>query len=170
MSKVPLYIVTGASGSGKSTVVKELRRVMPDYDVFDYDALIKVMRDDEDDEIDKNKLKNIWLRVARGIAESGRSAIICGRIQPQDIKKCKDFDYFRRIYYLVLHCDEKTREKRLRARSTMTDKKLQSNIDLAKKLIRRADQYSPTMPVIDTSKTNAAKVAKRISKWIHGHK
>lgn len=29
--KLPLFIVTGASGSGKTYVIKELRRMMPDF-------------------------------------------------------------------------------------------------------------------------------------------
>lgn len=33
--KLPLFIVTGASGSGKTYVIKQLRRLMPDYDIFD---------------------------------------------------------------------------------------------------------------------------------------
>jgi adenylylsulfate kinase-like enzyme len=50
----PLYIVTGASGSGKSTVVAELRCQLPECVVFDADLLWGRT----------NEYHNIWLRIA----------------------------------------------------------------------------------------------------------
>lgn len=37
--KLPLCIVSGSSGSGKSYVINELRKIMPEFDIFDIDAL-----------------------------------------------------------------------------------------------------------------------------------
>jgi dephospho-CoA kinase len=168
MSKVPLYIVTGAKGTGKTTIIKELRKLMPEYAVFDYDDIIEFINDDLR-KFDKHKLLNIWLRVARNIAESGRKTIICGIIRPDDVEKCSDFDNFKHVYYLALHCDDQTREIRLQKRKRMTEKKLQRNNDFAKWLIEIADKYNPPMPIIDTSKTDVTKVAQQIREWIHGH-
>ncbi|MDQ0884710.1 nucleoside kinase [Peribacillus sp. V2I11] len=164
MSKAPLYIITGAGASGKTFVVNELRRILPDYNVFDYDVLFQFLKNK--DKVDKQQIQNIWLRVAREIAESGRTTIICGLIKPQDIEICKDFHYFSHIYYLVLHCDEKTREIRLRTRKKMTDEKIQYIKKLAKWFIEIADKYNPPMPIIDTSKTDVTKVAEQIREWI----
>ncbi|WP_269474657.1 hypothetical protein [Paenibacillus sp. URB8-2] len=36
--KLPLFIVTGASGVGKTTVMQGLRALLPDFDVFIYSA------------------------------------------------------------------------------------------------------------------------------------
>jgi dephospho-CoA kinase len=168
MSKVPLYIVTGAKGTGKTTIIKDLRKLMPEYAVFDYDDIIEFINDDLR-KFDKHKLLNIWLRVARNIAESGRKTIICGIIRPDDVEKCIDFDNFKHVYYLALHCDDQTREIRLQKRKRMTEKKLQRNNDFAKWLIEIADKYNPPMPIIDTSKTDVTKVAQQIREWIHGH-
>jgi dephospho-CoA kinase len=168
MSKVPLYIVTGAKGTGKTTIIKDLRKLMPEYAVFDYDDIIEFINDDLR-KFDKHKLLNIWLRVARNIAESGRKTIICGIIRPDDVEKCIDFDNFKHVYYLSLHCDDQTREIRLQKRKRMTEKKLQRNNDFAKWLIEIADKYNPPMPIIDTSKTDVTKVAQQIREWIHGH-
>ncbi|MFD0696375.1 AAA family ATPase [Paenibacillus sp. GCM10027628] len=172
MSKVPLYIVTGASGSGKTTVIKELRRLMPDYDVFDYDDIIPFINEDKArfNKETTHLIQNIWLRVARDIAESGRITILCGIVSPKDIEKCEDLHYFSHIYYLILHCDDKTRETRLRTRKRMTEQKIQSNLKLARSFIKNADKYSPPMPIVDTSKTDAAKVAKQIKEWVQEQK
>lgn len=63
--KLPLFIVTGASGSGKTFVIKELRRILPDFDIFDPDHLVEFIGHDWE------KVRNIWLRVARNIAQGG---------------------------------------------------------------------------------------------------
>ena len=38
----PLFVVTGASGAGKSTIVEPLRRRLPGYEVFEADVLLHV--------------------------------------------------------------------------------------------------------------------------------
>jgi len=164
MSKLPLFIVTGAGASGKTFVVKELRKIMPDYDVFDYDTIFQFLK--KDDKVDKHQIQNIWLRVAREIAESGRKTIICGLIKPEDIEICKDFHYFSHIYYLILHCDEETRETRLRERKKMTNEKIRYIKKLSKWFIEIAKNNNPPMPIIDTSKTDVTKVAEQIRAWI----
>lgn len=165
MPKVPLYIVTGVSGSGKTFVAKELRRIMPDYVVFDYDTVFNVLRNSPE-KVDKHQVQKIWLRVARDIAESGRKTIICGLIKPQDIEICKEIRYFSHIHYLILHCDDQTREMRLSARENMTNKKIQYIKKLAKWFVEIADKYKPPIPIIDTTKTEVSKVAEQIKEWI----
>lgn len=64
--KLPLFFVTGSRGSGKTYVITELRKVLPEFDIFDIDNLR------ECGITDQIQILNIWLRVARNIAESGR--------------------------------------------------------------------------------------------------
>ncbi|MBU5348357.1 AAA family ATPase [Paenibacillus lautus] len=160
-SKFPLFIVTGASGSGKTYVIKELRRLMPDFDIFDPDNLIEFIGHDWE------MMRNIWLRVARNIAENGRMTIICGTMMPWDIEKCADFPFFKHVYYLNLHCDEETREKRLRERN-WAEEEIQNHKNFAKRLLEIADEvYNPPMPTIDTTVTDVTEVASRIKEWVH---
>jgi hypothetical protein len=39
---LPLFVVTGASGTGKSTVMEPLRARLPDVEVFDVDVTLQV--------------------------------------------------------------------------------------------------------------------------------
>lgn len=161
--KIPLFIVTGASGVGKTTVIKELRGLLPDVDIFDIDSIHQFVGDDW------NKIQNIWLRVARNIAESGRISIICGTMMPWDVEKCEDYQYFKGIYYLNLHCDDETRELRLRARN-WSEEMIQDHKSFAKWLLENADKaYIPPMPTVDTSKTGVKEVALQIREWVRGH-
>lgn len=159
-SKLPLFIITGASGSGKTYVIKELRSIMPDYDIFDPDNLVEFIGHDWE------KMRNIWLRVARNIAQSGRMTILCGTMMPWDIEKCVDFPFFKHVYYLNLHCDEVTREKRLRERN-WPDEDIQNHINFAKRLIEIAhEDFNPPMPTIDTSNTDVTNIASEIKEWV----
>lgn len=157
---VPLFIVTGASGSGKTYVVQELRKIMPDYDIFDPDALIEFMGHDWE------KIRNVWLRVARNIAQSGRSTIICGTMMPWDVEQCADFAFFKHVYYLNLHCDEETREKRLLDRN-WSEEEIQNHKNFANRLLELADEaFDPPMPTIDTSNIDVTEVASQIKNWV----
>lgn len=159
-SKLPLFIVTGASGSGKSYVIQDLRRLMPDFDIFDPDHLVDFVGHDWE------KIRNIWLRVARNIAESGRMTIICGTMMPWDIEKCADYSLFKHVYYLNLHCNEETREKRLRERN-WPEEEIQNHLNFAERLLEIAGEaYNPPMPTIDTTETNVTEVASQIKGWV----
>lgn len=159
-NKLPLFIVTGASGSGKTYVVQELRRIMPDFDVFDPDNIVEFIGHDWE------KMRNIWLRVARNIAQSGRMTIICGSMMPWDIEKCVDFPFFKHVYYLNLHCNEETREKRLCERN-WSEEMIQDHKNFAKALLDIADKnFNPPMPTIDTTDTDVTLVASQIKEWV----
>ncbi len=159
-NQLPLFIVTGASGSGKTYVVQELRKVMPDFDVFDPDHLVEFIGHDWE------KMRNIWLRVARNIAQSGRMTIICGSMMPWDIEKCVDFPFFKHVYYLNLHCNEETRALRLRERN-WSEEMIQDHKEFAQALLDIADKdFNPAMPTIDTTDTDVTLVASQIKEWV----
>ncbi|WP_238162550.1 nucleoside kinase [Cohnella sp. AR92] len=160
---LPLFIVTGASGSGKTYVVNDLRQIMPDYEVFDTDSLIEVMGHDWE------KIRMTWLRIAREIARNGRMTILCGTQMPWDIEKCADYPAFRHVYYLNLHCKEEAREKRLRERN-WTDEMIRNHLDFANALLEiAAKEFDPPMPTIDTTELDASAVASRIKDWVLRH-
>nr|WP_167201886.1 AAA family ATPase [Paenibacillus sp. BK720] len=159
--KLPLFIVTGSSGSGKTFVITELRRILPNVDVFDIDNLLECGVTDD------AKILNVWLRVARNIAESGRISIICGTAMPWDVEKCVDYSYFKHVYYLNLHCDDLTREKRLRERN-WTDEMIQDYKNFAKELLEISDSaFDPPMPTVVTTNNNVEEaVAVQIKAWV----
>ncbi|MDQ6423512.1 nucleoside kinase [Paenibacillus sp. LHD-117] len=158
--KLPLFIVTGSSGSGKTFVIPELRGIMPDFDIHDIDSLREVGVTDE------QTIRNVWLRVAKNAAESGRMTIICGTAMTWDIEKCFDFAYFKHVYYLNLHCDDQTREQRLRARHWPEDM-IEDYKKFAAWLVENADKaYSPPMPVVDTTAAHVADIAAQIKNWV----
>ena len=88
----PLFIVTGPSGVGKTTVVNELQRLLPAWDVFDIDILW-------DSGGDWQMVKANWLRIADFLAQNGRLTILCGTLLPDDLAACPSHIFFSTIYW-----------------------------------------------------------------------
>jgi broad-specificity NMP kinase len=162
--KSPLFIVTGASGVGKTTVMKELRRIMPDFDVFGTDMFPKTTA-----KIDYQDKKNILLRFAYAVLQSRRGTIICGTFMPWEVEKCDDFNKFSEVCFINLHCDDTTRNNRLRNRqgNTWTDEMLKNHEEFAQWLLDNAETaYNPPMPTIDTTSNSPSQVADQIKRYV----
>lgn len=100
--KTPLFIVTGASGVGKSTVVPFLRK-NPDIQLFDIDSIYGEVTD-------WREIKNIWVIVASELAQNNTMTVLCGTVMPWNIEKNIHFQTFSQVYYINFHCDDKLRE------------------------------------------------------------
>lgn len=161
---LPLFIVTGASGTGKTVIVPELRRLLPGWDIFETDIIHG---------IDWQQVKANWLRIAFSIAQSGRPVILCGTMIPEQIDQCDHHGYFSTIYYLNLHCDDATRAARLRARPAWRgcDEGFITGMQrLAAWLIENAaTAFDPAMPTIDTTSASPLHIANQIKEWALSH-
>ncbi|CAG7637931.1 hypothetical protein PAESOLCIP111_03894 [Paenibacillus solanacearum] len=165
--KLPLFIVTGASGAGKTTVMDELRVQLPDFDVFSTDAdAFGAMAAS----LDYPSRFQILFRFAYGVAKSGRGTVICGTLMPWDAEKCDAYSEFSEVCFINLHCDDATRNSRLRHRADQaiwTDEMLRSHETFARWLLDNADTaYNPPMPTIDTTDTPPAEVAEQIKEYV----
>jgi hypothetical protein len=160
MRIVPLFIVTGASGAGKTVVVAELRRLMPDWDVFETDIMWGA---------DWQQVKNNWLRIAHSIAQSGRGTLLCGTMLPEDVDRCDHRDRFSQVYYLNLHCNDAARDARLRARPGWrgcTEEFIAEHRRFAQWLLdNAATAFDPPMITVDTTNAPVSAVAGQIRDW-----
>jgi energy-coupling factor transporter ATP-binding protein EcfA2 len=150
--ELPLFIVTGASGVGKTTVMKELRVLLPDFDVFSTDI---DMFGTTAAKLEYQDRHNILFHFAYFIAKSGRGTIICGTFMPWDAEKCDTYSKFSEVCFINLHCDDTTRNTRLRNRADKamwTDEMLKQHEEFARWLLDNAETaYNPPMSTIDTS-------------------
>lgn len=159
---LPLFIVTGASGSGKTTVVKRLREALPECEIFDTDEMHAK---------DWHQARSNWLKVAYQIAQSGRHTVLCGTMMPRDVEACDHFRFFRHVYYLNLHCDDASREARLRARPSWRGSGSEAFIAEHKRfahwlLENAASEFDPPMPTVDNTLISPAEAAGQIRDWV----
>lgn len=162
MRLLPLFIVTGASGVGKTAVVEELRRLLPEWAVFETDILW-------DSGGDWQFVRSNWLRIAHTLAQNGRPTILCGTMLPEDVDRCDHRDFFSHVHYALLHCDDAIRGARLRARPAWrgcTEEFIAQHERFAHWLLRQGRlTCEPAMRVIDTTVEPAARVAEQIRDW-----
>jgi hypothetical protein len=76
---LPLFVVTGASGTGKSAVTGPLRRQLPHCEIFDADALLPVAA------LGLDTWRSTWLRLAHDIALNGRVTVLAGSLLPSQL-------------------------------------------------------------------------------------
>jgi broad-specificity NMP kinase len=165
--KLPLFIVTGASGVGKTTVMHELRLTLPEFDVFSTDT------DNFGTTASKLEYKdrhNLLFHFANAVAKSGRGTIICGTFMPWDAEKCDKYNSFSKVCFINLHCDDATRNNRLRNRedkAMWTDDMIKQHEHFAQWLLDNAETaYDPPMPTIDTTTTPPSQVADQIKSYV----
>lgn len=162
MNVFPLFIVTGTSGAGKTVLVPELRKHLPECIIFDKDLLLASYGE---------HFYNNWLLIAHSIAQGGRHCVICGTIMPWDFENCEARELVGTLHFLNLHCNDAIREKRLRARpswrQSSSDEFIQTHKRLAQWFLEHATTaFDPPMPTVDTSTTPVQEVARQIAQWI----
>ncbi len=112
--RVPLFVVTGSSGCGKSTVSQRLQQKLNPYFIIDADFLLH--------DIDGyggswDTFWNFVCIVSLTLARNLRPIVVVGRVLPSQIEKAKTSEFFSAVHYMILTCDPATQSKRLNERA-----------------------------------------------------
>lgn len=165
---LPLYVVTGASGSGKTMAALELARLDQRYVVLDQDILWSEAMNMPGNGF--RLFRNTWLRMAKNIHQSGKSVVLFGSALPEQYESCSERRYFTDIHYLTLTCDSAELEKRLTSRpgwrNSGTPAVLQQMLDFNSWLTKNAAETTPPMAVLDTSACTVAETVAGIQQWL----
>lgn len=114
---LPLYVVTGASATGKSTLLLHLASSASSNGEFVYLDSDILWRDEfNKPDNDYYDYRNIWLRMVKNIAQNGRPVVLFGSVTPGQFERCTERRYIGAIRYLALVCDEDELVRRLKAR------------------------------------------------------
>ncbi|MCM3782777.1 AAA family ATPase [Neobacillus mesonae] len=161
MPKTPLFVVTGASCVGKSSVVPYLRSLLPDFDVFD-------LHPEEESSYSPLSLDHL-LQVAYQVSLSERGTILVGTLTPETIQESDYRDRFSQIYYINLHCSDDVREHRLREKGA-SEAVIRENMQLAHQLLQNEHTlFNPPVTTMDTTSLSLDEVGKLIRKWVNNY-
>lgn len=159
---LPLFIVTGPSGTGKTAVVVPLQGLLPGWEIFETDIL-------GDSGGDWNMIKCNWLRIAAALAQRGRPTILCGTMQPAELADCSARVFFSTIHWLALQCAEATLAARLQARPAWRGCDaafIQGQLAYSRWFDANASSaFDPPLAVIDTTAAPLAQTAAQIRAW-----
>jgi adenylate kinase family enzyme len=148
----PLFIVTGASGSGKSAVVAPLaRRLQGRCVTFDADLLMDAAGPLGDSR---------WLAIAHSVAQSGLPTVLLGPFIPGHLQELPARRWVSDIHVIALDCPDELRRTRINARPPWRSRDIEEQVEFGRWLRRTiADR-------IDTSDGTPEDTAAAIAAWI----
>ena len=165
IKRLPLFLITGASGVGKSTIAAELFRNEKDYIVIEGDILWNQVYNTPED--DYRKYRELQLRLCKNISQGGKPVVLCGCSVPNQFEKCIESRYFSSFHYIAITCEDKVLEKRLRDKRNITDENwIKSSIEFNKWLKGNAEKTNPKIHLLDTSTKPLHESCKLVDEWL----
>lgn len=164
----PLFIISGASGTGKTTVCLSLVSKLKECVVLEQDILWGMVPATLEDNY--RSYRNVWLRIAKNIGQSGRPVVLCGTAIPEQFEECPERRYFSILYYLTLVCDDDLLVERLQHRpewrQTHTPEFLKDMVQFNSWLKANAHITRPPMTLCDTSHQDIDETVMYVAKWV----
>jgi hypothetical protein len=155
---LPLFVVTGASGTGKSTITGPLRSLLPGCLVFETDVILHVAA------LGWDTWRNTWLQLTHASALGGRPTVLTGSLTPDQLERLPARKLIGPIHFALLDCPDDVLADRLRARPawrlSSTEAKIIEHQRFAAWLRARIT------PSFDTSSASAAEVADQVAAWV----
>ena len=164
--KLPLFIISGASGVGKTTACNLLFQNEKDYVVMESDLLWHDVYNTPDDNY--CAYRRVWMRVAASISQIGKPVVLCGSADPEQFEHQPEREFFSDIHYLAVVCDDELLESRLRNGRNVTDKNwIRTSLEFNRWLKENAEQTSPNITLLDNSNRTPRQTADKIELWIY---
>jgi len=161
----PLYLVTGAPGSGKSTALKAFLALHSQYVAFDIDWLADAASNLANKDIysDSSTWKPyglLWFEVLHAIYKNSQTPVFFTPNDPHDLEQYGQPAWCSDLRWLLLDCDDQTRRERLVHRSDWTEVMIAGAIADARVL----RQLIPLQ--VDTGRLSPQQIAVKILEWL----
>jgi hypothetical protein len=159
---LPMFVLTGASAAGKSTVGNELLGSQNDPIVLDADMLWVPEMDTPEDGY--ARFRSMWLRLSSNIHQAGHSTLLIGSGVPEQYDSRPERAYVGPMHWMALVCDDDVLEARLRARPAwrgVTNAFVKAMLAFNAGLRNRTD-----IQIIDTSQLDVAETVVRVKEWL----
>jgi hypothetical protein len=169
--RLPLFIVTGASGTGKTTIGLRLVAELPECVVLDADILwTKAFEELEGTPEDPNPFRTVWLRMAKNIGQAGRPVVLLGSAIPEQFESSPERRYFEALHYIALVCDSEVLDARLVGRPDWrrcgAAEFRETMRDFNSWLRENAATTEPPMDVLDTTTISINDALEVVTSWV----
>ncbi|WP_165423448.1 AAA family ATPase [Ktedonosporobacter rubrisoli] len=166
--QLPLFLLSGPSGVGKTTVCLELPALLHECVVLDSDILWGAVT--ATPENNYQDYRNLWLRIAKNVGQSGRPVVLCGTAIPEQFEACPERRYFSTLHYLALVCNDQLLEARLKQRPNWrhsgSAENIRSMLQFNRWLKEHAATTRPAMTLMDTSQRSISETVREVAQWV----
>jgi len=167
--QLPLLIVAGASGVGKSTVSQQLTGRVREAIVLEADILWRAEFNKPEDGY--REFFETWLRMCKNISQSGRPVVLlCAGGIPENVEGCVERRYFSAVHYLALTSEEEDLAERLRKRPTWRKCNdgayIEEQVRFNQWLKAMGSEVKPAIEVLNTTKVSIEETVERVASWI----
>lgn len=161
--RLPLFVVTGAAGSGKTALRQPLIDALPECAVFDANWLHDSSRRMSlPDAMDWTSFRDAWLAVAHGVAQGGRATVLICTFLPSEMAELPARRWIDSVYFAGLDCADDVRLARLAGRSAWRRRDAEEELAFAS-LVRSAVEL-----VVRTDTQPPDAVAAELAAWVRG--
>ncbi len=165
---LPLLVVGGASGTGKSSVLQKLAGSYTQAVLLEGDVLWRPEYNHP--ETGFRDFFEVWLRLAKNIHQSGRPVVIfnAGMGVPANIEECVERRYFSQVHQLGLVCADEVLETRLKARPAWRESGQDEWIRGQQEFNRWLHESGPAQGVdlLETSDKDLEQTSAAAAEWI----
>ena len=168
--QLPLLVVTGASGTGKSAVCSRLTGTVDEVVMLDGDLLWQSEYTQAEEGY--QRFYETWLRVAKHISQAGRPVMLYGAGLgiPENLENCVQRRYLGPIYRLALTCEARELEARLRARlqwrNSADPSYIEAHVAFNQWFLDNANRFDPPIELLDTTHVPIEETVERVAAWI----
>jgi chloramphenicol 3-O-phosphotransferase len=155
---LPLFVVTGASGAGKSTITEPLRGLLPGCVVLEADVTLHIA------ELGWETWRNTWLQLAHAVGLCGRSMVLTGSLTPEQLEYMPARSLIGPIHFANLDCPDDVLAARLRARPAWRGTSSEAALSQHQRFA--AWLRSVIQPSFDTSAATPDEVATQVAEWV----
>ena len=171
--RLPLFVLTGASGVGKTTTCLALAAGANDFVPMESDILLLSFVDELNQPgTNYREYRELWLRVCKNISQAGRPVILCGVGEPTQFEQCVERRYFSEIFYLALVCEDEVLASHLRSRppwhgGSIADKRIKQEVPFNRWLKANARSTKPPMTLLDITDLTVDRVVEEVTRWVN---
>lgn len=166
--QLPLFLLTGASGAGKTAVIQRLPERLPECVVLEMDILWAASFDTPSDNY--AAFRDAWLRIAKNVGQGGRPVVLGGIATPGDFEERPERRYFAQLHYLALVVEEAELIRRLRDRpvwrNSASPEYVARAVQLNAWLKENAATSPPLVDLLDTTGVPVGETVGQVAAWV----